>query len=317
MRFKEITVILPRAKGATLLSTVVLRRLRHKYPESLIQCISKFPELLEGLNYVDRICDWDDVLNFEGAIMDREVIDLNGTLDFQPNRRPAPIHLIELLCKRAKVNNDFLGPECNLSGKEIISAQSEIGLNGSRHGLPVILITTRTSTVNKEWSCDSWKELVMHFGDRVRWLHVGDFHKPLINGVEYLSLTPRQSIAVAGLVDGVVTLDTFLLHAAASQRRQRGGVVVLLGSSHPNCVSYDTFRNVYFQSLECQPCGRPFSQFDLKRLSDGQPEPWPNGKAKKWECEHVDCMKAIKVEYVATAIESEIFAKKIRNEMHV
>jgi ADP-heptose:LPS heptosyltransferase len=309
MRFKELTVILPRAMGATLLGTVVLRRLRHKYPEFLIQCISKFPELLEGLNYVDKVCDWDEVTNFEGAIMDREVIDLNGTLDFQPNRRPTPIHLIELLCKRAKVDNDFLGPECHLSAKEIISAQREIGLDRLRSGLPAILITTRTSTVNKEWNCDSWKELVTHFRNRVRWLHVGDFQKPLIKGVEYLSLTPRQSIAVAALVDGVVTLDTFLLHAAASQRRQRGGVIVLLGSSHPYCVSYDTFHNVYFQHLECQPCGRPFSQFDLKRLSDGQPDHWLNGKAKKWECEHVDCMKAVKVEYVADAIESEILDK--------
>ena len=156
----------------------------------------------------------------------------------------------------------------------------------------------------------SWDRLIESMSDRVKWLHLGDPLTLASTKVEYLSVTPRQCIALAGLVDGVVTPDTFLLHAAASQRLKKRGVIVLLGSSHPSCVSYKTFHNIYFDRYDCQPCGKPYSPFDLAILPNGTVDAWPNGKPKKWQCDNVACMEAIEVSVVINAIESYILKAK-------
>lgn len=302
MRFQDITVIVPRAMGATLLSTVVLRQLRQAHPGRTIRCIAKYPELLAGLPYIDELIEWDTPDVFIRAIKDKEIIDLSGTLDHQPNRRPSPVHLIDLLCQRAGVNNDLRGPECFLSSEEVNDAKTFVDSVRHDSSKAVIAITTRTSTRNKEWRSERWQELVQQLSSHVRWFHLGEGQPPDLSGVEYLTLTPRQAIAVTRYVDGVVTVDTFLLHAAATQRLSTAGVITLLGSSRPECVSYPTFHNIFFNFYECQPCGRPYNSFDLHILQDGSIDRWPNGKPKKWECEHVGCMDLIDVGTVADAI---------------
>jgi ADP-heptose:LPS heptosyltransferase len=305
--FQNITVIVPRTLGATLLSTVVLRQLRRKLPHRTIRCVAKFTDVLEGLPYIDEIWHFDDPHVFEGAIKDNEVIDLTSTLHCQPNRRYPPIHLIDVLCRHAGIENDAQGPECFLSRAELNAAQQLVTSNKVEHDRMVIAMTTRTSTRNKEWRHERWVELVQRMGNQVSWLHLGEHQGPLPTNVQCLSLSPRQSIALTRFVDGVVTLDTFLLHAAATQRIKSGAVVTLLGSSHPSCVSYQRFHNLYFNEYECQPCGRPYSPFDLLILPDGSTPKWPNGKAKKWECEHVACMDLITVDVVLNAIQTSIF----------
>ncbi|HKC63168.1 MAG TPA: hypothetical protein VKB86_05995 [Pyrinomonadaceae bacterium] len=239
-------------------------------------------------------------------MLDKEIVDLSGTLDFQPNRRPSPVHLIELLCRRAGVSNDYKGPECFLSSEELSDAKRFVDSAKHDSTKAVIAITTRTSTRNKEWRPERWQELVQKLSSKVRWLHLGESQSPPLSGVEYLSFSPRQTVAVTRYVDGVVTLDTFLLHAAATQRLGTAGVITLLGSSRPECVSYPTFHNIFFSSYDCQPCGRPYNSFDLRILHDGNFDRWPNGKPKKWECEHVACMDLIDVDTVADAVRSLI-----------
>lgn len=78
----------------------MLRQLRREYPDRTIQCITKYPDVLLGLPYIDEILHCDSYNVFENAIKDNEVIDLTSTLHYQPNRRPIPIHLIDLLCRR-------------------------------------------------------------------------------------------------------------------------------------------------------------------------------------------------------------------------
>lgn len=305
MRFQDITVIVPRALGATLLSTVVLRRLKEVCPERTLRCVAKYTDLLRESPYIDEIIDWDAPDIFANFLQDKEIVDLSGTLDYQPNRRPRPAHLIDLLCRRAEVSNDSKGPECFLSSEELRDAQRYVESIRS-DSKNVIAITTRTSTRNKEWRQERWQELIQQLDSKVRWLHLGESQSPNLDGVEYLSLTPRQTIAVTRYVDGIVTLDTFLLHAAATQRLDTPGVITLLGSSRPECVSYPSFYNIYFNLYDCQPCGRPYNAFDLNILPDGTVDQWPNGKPKKWECEHVACMDLIAVDNVTTAIRSFI-----------
>lgn len=308
LAFDDFTIIIPKALGATLLSTVAVRQLKRKHPGRKIRCIAEFTDLFAGSPHIHEVLHREAPDVFGRAVQDNEVIDLNGTLDYQPNRRPNPLHLIDLLCSRADVVNDGEGPECFLTETELHIAERLVRTKRSDKKR-VIAIATRTSTPNKEWSMEKWRELNDRLGKSIRWLHVGESREPILEGVDYLSLEPRESIALTRHVDGIVTLDTFLLHAAATQRLNCGGVVTLLGSSHPDCVSYEPFHNIYVQQYECQPCGRPYNSFDVAFLPDGSIERWPNGKAKKWECGHVACMDLISVEAVIAAIKSSIFRK--------
>lgn len=306
-RFAELSVLVPKALGATLMSTVVVRGLKKMEPNRPINCAGKFVDLFSGSPYVDRVFDISDPDLFRKCLQDREVIDLTGTHQAQPHRRdPAP-HLIDLLCGRAGVTNDGLGPECFLRADELVEAERT--LSGRRHGSsPVLMIATRTSTRNKEWPLDKWQALIRELGPAVAWIHVGDSERAL-ERVSYLSLSPRQTIALAGRVDGVLTLDTFLLHAAACRGPRQPPAVALLGSSNPKCVAYPNVRALYLPEYECQPCGRPFDAHDVQLLPSGEVAMWRPGKPMKWTCEHVACMDLLDVKTVADVVRANILSK--------
>jgi nucleoside-diphosphate kinase len=254
--------------------------------------------------HVDELVDVNRSDVFSAAVKDNDVIDLNGTLDYQPHRRPSPwVHLIDLQCQRAGVPNDFAGPECFLSCEELSQAQRLANRMRDRDG-GLALIATRTSTPNKEWPAQHWQSLVDKFSATLTWLHVGDPTAQQLRRVRHLALSPRMTIALTNFVDVVVTPDTFLLHASAATAPRRRRVVVLLGSSRPECVSYPSFHNIYSEELDCQPCGRPYSAYDLHFLESGEVAKWPNGKSKKWECEHVRCMGMLSVDRVSSAVQS-------------
>lgn len=168
-------------------------------------------------------------------------------------------------------------------------------------GRLAVAFTTRTSTPNKEWPQGRWTELVARTSTFCTWIHAGgDILKPRIPNVIYRDLTVRETIALTAVVDAVVTLDTFLLHAAACRRRS--GVIVLLGSTRPECVSYPAFTNLYVEALPCQPCGRPFHRFDVSYGPDGEVRRYSSGRVRKWECPHVECMAHIEVSAVEQAL---------------
>jgi ADP-heptose:LPS heptosyltransferase len=292
MRFIKRTAILPSALGATLMSTVALRGLAAAAPDQPLSCVTRFPALLANLPYVAAVyAEPLGMGGFEHVIQDCEVTDLTGTLDDQPNRRAVARHLIDLLCERADVPNDGGGPECVLTADELSAAHSRLERYRTNRARRVVVFSTRTATPNKEWPLARWQELVVRARD-IRWVHVGSaIAGPILPGVVYETISPRETIALCGAADGVVTLDTFLLHAAKAARQRN--TVALFGSTRPECVSYPEFKNLYLEGYECQPCGRPFHRMDLAYTEAGEVGLWPNGKARKWECAHVDCMKLL------------------------
>lgn len=300
-RFSSIVVLTAKARGATLLASIPLKRLRLKYPGRRIVCITQFPELLTGLPYIDDIFTYNTPGVYEIAIMDNEVIDLTGTLDFQPNRRDVRRHLMALICERAGVANEVEHPECNLTPQERAAALDLVCSARRRPELQLGVFTTSTSTPNKEWRLDKWTQLICNTSRSVEWIHLGLPRGELIPNVTYLRPQPREAVGVIGLADCVVTLDTFMLHAAATQFHD-GRVIVLLGSTRPECVSYPEFTNIFHLDLECQPCGRPYHPLDVAYSADGIPLRWPSGKEREWECPHVGCMDLVPVDEVEKAL---------------
>ena len=155
-----------------------------------------------------------------------------------------------------------------------------------------------------------WETLVDRTCSVLTWLHVGDRLGAPIQQVRYLAITPRQTVGLLGHVQGLICPDTFVMHAAATRRPRTTWVLTLLGSSRPECVSYPDFINLFVNGLDCQPCGRPYSGFDLARGSDGSVLTWKNGKERKWECEHVGCMDLITVEMVIEKLMAQLAVSK-------
>ena len=54
-RFSAMSVMVPKALGATLMATVVLRQLRATFPGRTIRCVVQYPELLISLPYIDEV----------------------------------------------------------------------------------------------------------------------------------------------------------------------------------------------------------------------------------------------------------------------
>lgn len=269
-----------------------------------------------GLPYLDAVFAWDDPRVFAEAIHDCEIIDLTGTLTRQPHRRSQPVHLLDLLCERAGVSNDGLGPDCALSDEELRDAWKAICLPSRSDRRVTIAAATRTSTPNREWPWTAWSQLIDRTKNEIRWIHFGDRLGNPIEGMEYVSAPLRQVLASLCWVDGVVSPDTFLLHAAAACRKTDSRVIVLLGSTHPATVSYPPFCNLYVDGLDCQPCGRPYSPFDIVRDARGAVLLRQDGKPLKWVCEDVQCMNRINVEHVEDALRERLLPLGHRSEAH-
>ncbi len=315
-RFRTITFVLPKARGATLLSSAVIRAVRAREPDRPIFAVSRFPELLVGLPYLDSVFAWDDPRVFAEAIHDCEIIDLTGTLTRQPHRRSQPVHLLDLLCERAGVSNDGLGPECALSDEELRDAWKAICLPSRSDRRVTIAAATRTSTKNREWPWAAWSQLIGRTKNEIRWIHFGDRLGTPIEGMEYVSASLRQVLASLCWVDGIVSPDTLLLHAAAACRKTDSRVIVLLGSTHPATVSYPSFCNMYVDGLDCQPCGRPYSPFDVARDARGVVLLRQDGKPLKWTCEDVQCLNRISVELVEGALRERVLSLSHQSEAH-
>ena len=78
-RFSALTVLLPKALGATLLGTPALRQLRRAFPGRFIRCVAQYPDLLKNLPYVDDVLSYDNPQLFARAIQDHDIVDLTGT----------------------------------------------------------------------------------------------------------------------------------------------------------------------------------------------------------------------------------------------
>jgi ADP-heptose:LPS heptosyltransferase len=307
-RFRARSVILPPALGSTLMATVALRVLHRREPDRPMACVARYAGLLRGLPYVTETVDDNAPNLYERMLADRDVLDLTGTLDNQPNRRATSVHLIELLCRRAGVRADQLKPECALTMVERAASQSQIDAYRRESGKPVVLFATRTSTANKEWPWSHWNDLIQRTKTKVCWVHAGGYVlDPALPDAIYATADPRQTVALAAVADGIVTLDTFLLHAAAvADYAARAPVVTVLGSTRPECVSYPHFENLYVEQLECQPCCRPYHRWDLAYDETGRVLTRPDGRPKKWVCPHVQCMGLVSVDCVEDAIRRRI-----------
>lgn len=261
--------------GCNVASTALIYSLKDKFPNAEIEIITKFPELFENIGGIK-------INNLEEGNIKFEV-DLRNYLERRPNNnkpyRPLYIHILEVAEEQLSVKLKRFFPSIKLLNEEIKWADNEL----KKYKKPVIWIQSKTNSQNKDLPEEYWEEIIK------------DLNKNYdIIDLSKTKFSLRQSLAIAKVAKGGITLDTFMVHGSASVRAEN--VLVLLGSSRKEVVSYP-FQEVSYIKTNCsiQPCGMHGYSFGCEKNDE---KLFKGHEKTRCIFDDFRCMKVLKPELV-------------------
>jgi ADP-heptose:LPS heptosyltransferase len=225
------------APGDTLLTGIVCRHLRQRFPRIRINCLTTNPELLRLDPNIDTLnepetylCLWHSYLDLIER-KDRKQNVLRPTLD--------------LLAIR---NYEYRG-QVFLSEEERTKAKRCLGESEK----PILAFNTKSKEPVKNWPFRSWIALLDRLRQHFALVHLGDEKEPEVTGVRRFagSLTMRESMAVLSYARLFVGPDSFLMHAANGL--DVPSVIIFGGSRPPEAVGYSGNVNLFVE-MPCGPC---------------------------------------------------------------
>jgi len=273
---REIHLKVPDALGDTVISTAVAYALKDALPDSRLVFYSKANALLENIREIDGLRDAQEAEGLE------QVISLGGYLDRMPHTTPPYPSLASCMITEAEEKLRGQGadvslkktyrPEINLTDNEKNSGWNKTKELRSKYegGKSIVWISTKTSSANRDWPKEYWKEVFDVAGDKYIFVELlGPGQERIDERAEEGRYSLRETASFIRVANAGITLDTFTLHAAAAAGAQN--VITLLGSSNPAVVSYPGFTDLFVKSektARCQPCGNHgyFSGNLLKKL---------------------------------------------------
>ena len=267
-RPKEIHVKVPDALGDTVISTAVMAALSNVIhqdsPPWDIHAYAKNPSLLE-------MCSLIDVLHPISELPRDGYVSLDKSLDKQPHTTPPFIPLPWCMIDEAESKlqergldlklDHYFKPEIILHDEELRKSDEELRGLKQMYGKNVVWISTKTSSPNKDWPQEYWKEVIFAAGNDFTFLELlAPEQEPVDEKVVEGRYGLRETLAVIAAADRGITLDTFTLHAAGALQHYipHQSVIAILGSSNPAVVSYRGFIDLFEKSElteKCQPCG--------------------------------------------------------------
>ena len=225
--------------GDTLLTAIVCRHLRQRYPRLRLNCLTGNTELLR----------YDPNLNTLGQPETFFSV-WSWYPDTARRRDPAANVLEETFARlgmgrekyeyRAKV---YLSDEERRWGLARLAGASK----------PVLTFHIRTREPTKDWPVDRWRSALGELRERWHVVHLGDGREPVIDGVTRLAgqLTLRESLSVLAHARVHVGADSFLMHAANGL--DVPSVIIGGGSRTAANVGYSSNANLYVD-MACGPC---------------------------------------------------------------
>lgn len=160
-------------------------------------------------------------------------------------------------------------PEVRLSIPEADRAKIDSFFDEQRRKAPfgrVILLNPFTNWPTKTWPAEKWRELIgilkrsPEFSDALFVVFWGPAERSaaegIVSGLGGAVLAPdttlRESFALIGRADAVVSGDSFALHAAFVSKKP---VVAIFGASDPSrCAPFGSAARTVASSLPCQHC---------------------------------------------------------------
>lgn len=235
---ENIFIRMPNSLGCSVAATAVIFSVLRKYPDSKIFISTKYPEMLASLHGYGRVTIYSTMQNDEFPFH----VDLRAYTARRPHNsepyRPSYIHMLEMAEEQLSVKLPIFKPKVILSAQEKLWAKKEV----AKYDKPVIWVQTRTTTDNRNWDETRWKGVIEKFSPQYKFVDLSAS-----------GYTIRQSMAITIFSAAGICLDSFLVHGSAAVGAQN--VLVLLGSSRPECVTYPNQRYLYIETCSSQPCG--------------------------------------------------------------
>jgi ADP-heptose:LPS heptosyltransferase len=245
------------AMGDVLMCTPALRRLKQINPMCRVVFFTRYRDIVEGLSFLDEVCDYYDVLP-PGTI----------TLIYEhcpPGRR----HLSRVLGDWLGLRVPNVRPACIVPVKTV----SEFRENWRKFPRPWVVINRNAGpwTPNKDWPASHWDELVERVSTRATVVEIGKENKYRIANVtvDLRGKTTRmEMIAAIAASDLHVGPISGPVHIAAAVGTP--AVVIYGGYEHPSGTSYPGNINLY-SPVACSPCWLrtpcPYNRECLSRIS--------------------------------------------------
>ena len=228
--------------GDVLMCTPAMRELRRVNPGCRITFYTNFPDLVEGLPFIDRV---------------RPMVDGIGMatwLSYETSNPPRR-HIARIIGDSLGVNVRDVRPSCVVR-PELVDQYRQDWIGLPR---PLVVVTRRASafTPNKDWPDEYWNELVGRLAARGTVIEVGasPAEPPPAPTGSYLDLrgqtTLQELIAAIAAADLHIAPITGSVHIAAAVGVPT--VVIYGGYEPPVCTDYPGNISLY-SPVECAPC---------------------------------------------------------------
>ena len=264
--------------GDTLLTAVVCRHLKSKYPRIRLNLLTPNPELVRYDPNVDKINQPESYVCLWVWYLDHI------------ERKDGESHVLSPTFERLRIRVDDYRTRVYLSEQEMEEGRSLVGPSAR----PLLAFNTLSKEPVKNWPSEMWLELIEKLSGQFELVHLGNNKEPLMPSARRFAgqLSLRQSMAVLKQAQCYVGPDSFLMHAA------RGldvpAVIIFGGSRTPKNTGYRQNINL-FVKIPCGPC-------------------WIH-ESRGERCGHdLECLRRISAPEVYNAIMQVHLPRSVRNE---
>jgi ADP-heptose:LPS heptosyltransferase len=225
--------------GDTLLTAIICRDLRRRFPRLRLNCVTPNADLLRHDPNIDSLNAPETFFSVWSWYPDTI-----GRRDGDTNVLRETFGRLGL--GRAKYEyraRVYLTDEERIRGRELLGDVVK----------PVLTFHTRTRNDVKEWPLNRWLAVLSAWRPHFHVVHLGDTREPLIDDVHRLAgrLTLRESMSVLAHARVHVGADSFLMHAANGL--DIPSVIIFGGSRTPANLGYQGNANL-FTPMTCGPC---------------------------------------------------------------
>jgi ADP-heptose:LPS heptosyltransferase len=223
--------------GDTLLTAVVCRHLKLKYPRIRLNILTPNPELLQHDPNADDINQPESYVCLWVWYLDHI------------ERKDGESHVLSPTFERLRIQADDYRTRVYLSEQEMEEGRLLVGPSAR----PLLAFNTLSKESVKNWPLALWLELIENLSGHFELLHLGNEKEPLIPFARRFAgrLSLRQSMAVLKQARFYVGPDSFLMHAAMGL--DVPAVIIFGGSRTPENTGYRRNTNL-FVKMPCGPC---------------------------------------------------------------
>jgi ADP-heptose:LPS heptosyltransferase len=225
------------APGDTILTTVVCRNLKARYPHIRINCITPNPELIQ---YNPCIA----YLNRAESFFYLPVWYLDILESKEPDR-----NVLRNLFDKLGIKEFLYKSKVYLTEKEVDVARDKL----KDLKRPLIAINVMSRELVKTWILENWEKLLKLLKDIGTIIQLGDEREPYFDNVIRFAgrVSQRESIAILSFARIFIGGPSFLMHAANGANIP--SIIIYGGRETPINTGYSDNVNLYVK-VDCGPC---------------------------------------------------------------